>query len=345
VSQLFGDRAIIANATGCSSIYGGNLPTTPYTQNAEGRGPAWSNSLFEDNAEFGLGFRLTLDKRLEYASELLPKFASHVGTELVDAILHADQSSEAGILKQRGRVQLLKERLADNPSPEAKELVSIADVFVKKTVWIFGGDGWAYDIGYGGLDHVLASGRNVNLLVLDTEVYSNTGGQMSKATPRGAVARFAAGGKPLPKKDLAMLAITYGNVYVARVALGANDVQTIRAFLEAEAYDGPSLIIAYSHCINHGIDMSKGWEQQKLAVASGHWPLFRYNPNLAKEGKNPMQLDSKAPSIPLQKYVYNETRYTMLAQSNEEAAERLLKLAQEDVNKRWKMYEQLASQQ
>jgi len=345
VSQLFGDRAIIANATGCSSIYGGNLPTTPYTQNAEGRGPAWSNSLFEDNAEFGLGFRLTLDKRLEYASELLPKFASHVGTELVDAILHADQSSEAGILKQRGRVQLLKERLADNPSPEAKELVSIADVFVKKSVWIFGGDGWAYDIGYGGLDHVLASGRNVNLLVLDTEVYSNTGGQMSKATPRGAVARFAAGGKPLPKKDLAMLAITYGNVYVARVALGANDVQTIRAFLEAEAYDGPSLIIAYSHCINHGIDMSKGWEQQKLAVASGHWPLFRYNPNLAKEGKNPMQLDSKAPSIPLQKYVYNETRYTMLAQSNEEAAERLLKLAQEDVNKRWKMYEQLASQQ
>ena len=345
VSQLFGDRAIIANATGCSSIYGGNLPTTPYTQNAEGRGPAWSNSLFEDNAEFGLGFRLTLDKRLEYASELLPKFASHVGTELVDAILHADQSSEAGILKQRGRVQLLKERLADNLSPEAKELVSIADVFVKKSVWIFGGDGWAYDIGYGGLDHVLASGRNVNLLVLDTEVYSNTGGQMSKATPRGAVARFAAGGKPLPKKDLAMLAITYGNVYVARVALGANDVQTIRAFLEAEAYDGPSLIIAYSHCINHGIDMSKGWEQQKLAVASGHWPLFRYNPNLAKEGKNPMQLDSKAPSIPLQKYVYNETRYTMLAQSNEEAAERLLKLAQEDVNKRWKMYEQLASQQ
>jgi len=345
VSQLFGDRAIIANATGCSSIYGGNLPTTPYTQNAEGRGPAWSNSLFEDNAEFGLGFRLTLDKRLEYASELLPKFASHVGTELVDTILHADQSSEAGILKQRGRVQLLKERLADNLSPEAKELVSIADVFVKKSVWIFGGDGWAYDIGYGGLDHVLASGRNVNLLVLDTEVYSNTGGQMSKATPRGAVARFAAGGKPLPKKDLAMLAITYGNVYVARVALGANDVQTIRAFLEAEAYDGPSLIIAYSHCINHGIDMSKGWEQQKLAVASGHWPLFRYNPNLAKEGKNPMQLDSKAPSIPLQKYVYNETRYTMLAQSNEEAAERLLKLAQEDVNKRWKMYEQLASQQ
>ncbi len=342
VTQLFGDRVIIANATGCSSIYGGNLPTTPYAQNAEGRGPAWSNSLFEDNAEFGLGFRLTLDKRLEYASELLPKFASQVGTELVDAILHADQSSEAGILKQRGRVQLLKERLADNPSPEAKELVSIADVFVKKSVWIFGGDGWAYDIGYGGLDHVLASGRNVNLLVLDTEVYSNTGGQMSKSTPRGAVARFAAGGKPLPKKDLAMLAITYGNVYVARVAMGANDVQTIRAFLEAEAYDGPSLIIAYSHCINHGIDMSKGWEQQKLAVASGHWPLFRYNPNLAKEGKNPMQLDSKAPSIPLQKYAYNETRYTMLAQSNEEAAERLLKLAQEDVNKRWKMYEQLA---
>jgi len=352
VSQLFGDRAIVANATGCSSIYGGNLPTTPWAFNKDGRGPAWSNSLFEDNAEFGLGFRLTLDKRLEYATELLPQFASTVGADpssssgqsLADEILKADQSNEAGILQQRGRVQLLKERLQGMSMPQTKELLSIADVFVKKSVWIMGGDGWAYDIGYGGLDHVLASGRNVNVLVLDTEVYSNTGGQMSKSTPRAAVARFAAGGKPLPKKDLAMLAITYGNIYVAKVAMGASDSQTIRAFLEAEAYNGPSLIIAYSHCIMHGIDMAKGLEQQKLAVNAGHWPLFRYNPDLAKEGKNPLQLDSKAPSLPLEKYIYNETRYTMLAQSNEEAAERLLKLAQEDVNKRWKMYEQLAGQ-
>jgi pyruvate-ferredoxin/flavodoxin oxidoreductase len=345
VSQLFGDRAIIANATGCSSIYGGNLPTTPYAQNKEGRGPAWSNSLFEDNAEFGLGMRLTLDKRLEYASELLKQLASAVGTQLVDDLLKADQSTEAGILQQRGRVQLLKEKLAGNASPQVKELVSIADVLVRKSVWIIGGDGWAYDIGYGGLDHVLASGRNVNVLVLDTEVYSNTGGQMSKATPRAAVARFAAGGKPLAKKDLGMLAISYGNIYVARVAFGSNDSHTVRALLEAEAYNGPSLIIAYSHCIQQGIDMARGLDQQKLAVLSGHWPLFRYNPELAAQGKNPMQLDSKAPSIPLQKYVYNETRYTMLSQSNEEAAERLLKLAQEDVNKRWKQYEQLANQQ
>jgi pyruvate-ferredoxin/flavodoxin oxidoreductase len=343
VSQLFGDRAIVANATGCSSIYGGNLPTTPWAANADGRGPAWSNSLFEDNAEFGLGFRLTLDKRLEYASELLKKLASTVGGELVDALLHADQSNEAGILQQRGRVQLLKEKLANDRSSAAQELLSVADVFVKKSVWIIGGDGWAYDIGYGGLDHVLASGRNVNVLVLDTEVYSNTGGQMSKSTPRAAVARFAAGGKPLPKKDLAMLAMTYGNIYVARVAMGANDVQTLRTFLEAEAYNGPSLIIAYSHCINHGIDIAKGLEQQRLAVQAGYWPLFRYNPALAAQGKNPLILDSKAPSIPLQKYAYNETRYTMLTLSNEAEAERLLKLAQEDVDRRWKQYEQLAA--
>jgi pyruvate-ferredoxin/flavodoxin oxidoreductase len=276
---------------------------------------------------------------------LLKQLASAVGTQLVDDLLKADQSTEAGILQQRGRVQLLKEKLAGNASPQAKELVSIADVLVRKSVWIIGGDGWAYDIGYGGLDHVLASGRNVNVLVLDTEVYSNTGGQMSKATPRAAVARFAAGGKPLAKKDLGMLAISYGNIYVARVAFGSNDSHTVRALLEAEAYNGPSLIIAYSHCIQQGIDMARGLDQQKLAVLSGHWPLFRYNPELAAQGKNPMQLDSKAPSIPLQKYVYNETRYTMLSQSNEEAAERLLKLAQEDVNKRWKQYEQLANQQ
>ncbi len=343
ISQLFGDRAIIANATGCSSIYGGNLPTTPWAKNKDGRGPTWSNSLFEDNAEFGLGFRLTIDKRLEYARELLPRVASIVGSDLVDALLTADQSSEAGIALQRGRVQLLKQKLQADASPLAQELLTIADVFVKKSVWIMGGDGWAYDIGYGGLDHVLASGRNVNVLVLDTEVYSNTGGQMSKATPRGAVARFAAGGKPLPKKDLAMIAMTYGNIYVARVAMGANDAQTIRAFIEAEAYEGPSLIIAYSHCIAHGIDMAKGMEQQKLAVQTGYWPLIRFNPNLAKEGKNPLILDSKPPALPLEKYVYNETRYTQLTQVNEEAAERLLKLAQEDVYKRWKMYENWAN--
>ncbi len=345
VSQLFGDRAIIANATGCSSIYGGNLPTTPWCVDAHGRGPAWSNSLFEDNAEFGLGFRLTLDKQLEYARELLPQFKDVLGQELVNGLLNADQSTEAGIHEQRERVQALKSRLQGLDTPRARDLLSIADVFVRKSVWIMGGDGWAYDIGYGGLDHVLASGRNVNLLVLDTEVYSNTGGQMSKSTPRGAVARFAAGGKPLAKKDLALLAITYGNIYVAKVAMGANDAQTIKAFVEAEAYNGPSLIIAYSHCISHGIDMALGMEQQKLAVQSGHWPLFRYNPALVAEGKPPFQLDSKAPSISLDKYIYNETRYKMLVQSNEEAAERLLKLAQQDVKNRWRWYEQLAAMQ
>lgn len=343
ISQLFGDRAYVANATGCSSIYGGNLPTTPWAFNKEGRGPAWSNSLFEDNAEFGLGFRLTLDKRLEYARELLPQFASEIGAELVDGLLKADQSNEAGLLKQRGRVQALKEKLAALKTPAAQELLSIADIFVKKSVWIVGGDGWAYDIGYGGLDHVLASGRNVNVLVLDTEVYSNTGGQMSKATPRAAVAKFAAGGKPLAKKDLAMLAMTYGHIYVARVAFGANDSQTIRAILEAEAYEGPSLIVAYAHCIAHGYDMARGLDQQKAAVAAAHWPLFRFNPVRAVEGNNPLVLDSKAPSLPLDKYAYNETRYTMLVQSNEEAAERLIKQAQADVLSRWRLYEQMAA--
>jgi len=353
LSQLFGDRALIANATGCSSIYGGNLPTTPWTYNRDMRGPAWSNSLFEDNAEFGLGFRLTLDKRGAYARELLLRFVDMVGLGLVEALLDNDQTSEAGIQAQRERVQSLKERLGntdnsgyglDESTMNARlDLLSLADVFVRKSVWIVGGDGWAYDIGYGGLDHVLASGRNVNVLVLDTEVYSNTGGQMSKATPRGAVAKFAAGGKPLPKKDLALLAMTYGNIYVASIAMGAHDSQTVKAFLEAEAYDGPSLIIAYSHCIAHGIDMAKGLEQQKLAMQSGYWPLFRYNPALVDAGKNPLQLDSKAPSIPLEKYIYNETRYTMLRQSDPEAAERLLQLAQVDVKKRWQYYEQLAA--
>ncbi|MBI4671902.1 MAG: pyruvate:ferredoxin (flavodoxin) oxidoreductase [Chloroflexi bacterium] len=350
ITQLFGDRAYVANATGCSSIFGGNLPTTPWSFNAEGRGPAWSNSLFEDNAEFGLGFRLTLDKRLQFARELLPQFTDAVGGELVDGILNAVQTSEAEILKQRGRVQHLKEKLEafvtqspNAPMTEtAQHFLSIADIFVKKSVWIVGGDGWAYDIGYGGLDHVLASGRNVNVLVLDTEVYSNTGGQMSKATPRGAVAKFAAGGKPTAKKDLAMLAMTYSSIYVARVAMGASDSQTVKAFLEAEAYDGPSLIIAYAHCIAHGYDMARGLDQQKAAVQSAYWPLFRYDPRLAALGKNPLQLDSKAPTLPLEKYVYNETRYTMLKQSNEAAAEHLLALEKQDVANRWKMYEQLA---
>jgi pyruvate-ferredoxin/flavodoxin oxidoreductase len=343
-TQLFGDRMIVANATGCSSIYGGNLPTTPWSVNHEGKGPAWSNSLFEDNAEFGLGMRLTLDKQQELASELLTKCIDIVGEQMVHELLNADQSSEAGIRTQRERVTILKERLqkADSPDPHVRDLLSVADALVHKSVWIIGGDGWAYDIGFGGLDHVLASGRNVNILVLDTEVYSNTGGQASKSTPRGAVAKFAARGKSMPKKDLGLLAMAYGNVYVAHVAMGANDQQTLRAFLEAEAYDGPSLIIAYSHCIAHGIEMSRGLEQQRLAVQSGYWPLFRYNPELHVEGKNPLILDSKEPTISLEKFAYNETRFRMLLQSNEERAESLMKLAQHDVRERWHHYHDLA---
>ena len=345
-TQLFGDRMLVANATGCSSIYGGNLPTTPWTHNAEGRGPAWSNSLFEDNAEFGLGMRLTLDKQKEFACELLTRCADTVGEELAQALLHADQSGEAGIRAQRERVALLKQRLqsTENTDGPARSLLSVADALVKKSVWIIGGDGWAYDIGFGGLDQVLASGRDVNVLVLDTEVYSNTGGQASKSTPRGAVAKFAARGKSMPKKDLGLLAMAYGNIYVARVAMGANDQQTLRAFIEAEAYEGPSLIIAYSHCIAHGIEMSKGLEQQKLAVQSGYWPLYRYDPALHAEGKNPLILDSKAPSIPLEQYAYNETRYRMLLQSNEARAESLMQQAKQDVQERWHQYQQLAAE-
>ncbi len=343
MSQLFGDRTICANATGCSSIYGANLPTTPYTFNKEGRGIAWSNSLFEDNAEFGLGIRLSLDKQTDYARELVQRLSGQIGSDLATALLKADQSKEEGIGAQRERVAALKQKLAGVKTPEAKDLLSLADVLVKKSVWIVGGDGWAYDIGYGGLDHVLASGRNVNILVLDTEVYSNTGGQMSKSTPRGAVAKFAAGGKPRPKKDLAMMAMTYGNVYVARVAFGSGDMQCLKAFLEAEAFDGPSLIVAYGHCIAHGYDLVHGLEQQKLAVQSGYWPLFRYNPDLVAQGKNPLQLDSRAPAIPLENYIYNETRYTMLKNSNPEAAAQLLKEAQEDVNQRWKLYQHWAA--
>ncbi len=343
LSQLFGDRILVANATGCTSIYGGNLPTTPWAKNAEGRGPAWSNSLFEDNAEFGLGMRLTLDKQGEYARELLSQLSGLVGGDLVAGLLEADQSNEAGIKAQRERVDVLKKKLQDVNDPHARDLFSLADMLVRKSVWIMGGDGWAYDIGYGGLDHVLASGRNVNVLVLDTEVYSNTGGQASKATPRAAVAKFAAQGKGLPKKDLGLIAMAYGYVYVAKVAMGASDQQTLTAFLEADAYDGPSLIVAYSHCINQGLDMRKGLEQQKLAAQSGYWPLYRFNPALAAEGKNPLSLDSKEPSIPLDQYVYNETRYRLLLQTDEPRAEMLLKKAQADVKSRWSYYKQLAA--
>ncbi|HEY9089913.1 MAG TPA: pyruvate:ferredoxin (flavodoxin) oxidoreductase [Anaerolineaceae bacterium] len=343
VSQLFGDRTIVANATGCSSIYGGNLPTTPWAQNADGRGPAWSNSLFEDNAEFGLGMRLTLDKQSEFARELLGALSAQIGDELVNALLTADMSSEIGIRDQRERVAILKQKLQAISDPRAQQLAAVADMLVRKSVWIMGGDGWAYDIGYGGLDHVLASGRNVNILVLDTEVYSNTGGQASKSTPRAAVAKFAANGKNLPKKDLGMIAMAYGYVYVARVAMGANDQQVLRAMLEADAYDGPSLIIAYSHCIAHGIDMRKGLEQQRLAVQSGMWPLYRYNPTLIDQGKNPLVIDSKEPTVKVEDYAYNETRYRMLVQSNEQRAEALMKEARSDVQKRWELYQQMAA--
>ena len=342
ISQLFGDRALVANATGCSSIYGGSQPTTPLAMNAAGRGPAWANSLFEDNAEFGLGMRLALDRQAAYAGELLGRLDSAIG-DLGRALLDADQSTEAGIEAQRERVAALKARLATIDSPPARDLASVADALVNKSVWIVGGDGWAYDIGYGGLDHVLASGRNVNVLVLDTEVYSNTGGQASKATPRGAVAKFAAGGKGAAKKDLALMAITYGHVYVARIAMGAHDSHTLRALREAEAYDGPSLVIAYSPCIAHGYDLRHGIDQQKAAVASGHWPLLRYDPRLVREGKNPLQLDSKAPSVPLTSYAYNETRYTMLVHRDPDEARRLLDLAQDDVTARWRYYEHLAA--
>ena len=342
LSQLYGDRAIIANATGCSSIYGGNQPTTPWTVNRDGRGPAWANSLFEDDAEFGLGIRTALDKQAEYARELLARLAPALGG-IVPELLGASQSTDAEIDAQRDRVARLKQALQALGGPDARDLESVADALVSRSVWIVGGDGWAYDIGYGGLDHVLASGRKVNVLVLDTEVYSNTGGQMSKATPRGAVAKFAAGGKPGAKKDLALLAMVGGNVYVARVAMGASDAQTLRAFREAEAFPGPALIIAYSHCIAHGFDLRHGMDQQKAAVLSGHWPLFRYNPALRGAGQQPLQLDSKPPSVPLQTYAYNETRYTMLAHSDPAAARRLLEEAQADVLERWRLYERLAA--
>ena len=342
LSQLFGDRAQIANATGCSSIYGGNLPVTPWTKNAEGRGPAWSNSLFEDNAEFGLGFRLAADKHLDLALSLLDQLADRVGRDLADAIAKAPQIQESEIRAQRIRVAELKTRLLPMTDPLALDLLSVVDHLVRRSIWIVGGDGWAYDIGYGGLDHVLASGRDVNVLVLDTEVYSNTGGQASKATPLGAVAKFAAGGKRTARKDLALQAIAYGNVYVAQVAMGANPQHTLQAFREAEAYAGPSLILAYSHCIAHGIDMRSGLKQQNLAAASGYWPLFRFNPMMSTVDENPFRLDSPRPRVPLKTYAYNELRYSSLANSRPEEADELLTMAQAAVTEKYRQYEELA---
>ena len=342
MTQLYGDRALIANATGCSSIYGGNLPTTPYTTNRDGRGPAWSNSLFEDNAEFGLGMRLAVDTLAEQARDLLTRLAPDLDPDLVTGLLTADQSNEAGIAAQRERVAGLRRRLERLDGPEARRLDLLVDYLVRKSVWIVGGDGWAYDIGYGGLDHVLALGRDVNVLVLDTEVYSNTGGQQSKATPRGAAAKFASAGKPTAKKDLAMLAMTYGNIYVARVAFGAKDAQTVRAFLEADSYPGPSLILAYSPCIAHGYDLAYGAEQQKLAVDSGYWPLLRFDPRRGAEGKNPLQLDSGAPKIDLAKFAYNETRFRMVENVDRLRAHDLMEAARQDVRARYRAYEELA---
>jgi pyruvate-ferredoxin/flavodoxin oxidoreductase len=343
VSQLFGDRAIIANATGCSSIYGGNLPTTPWSQNKEGRGPSWNNSLFEDCAEFGFGMRLAIDHQRRYAEQLVRQLEGTIGATLAAELLADETAMDNGIEIKRAKVAELKKKLAGSADAAAKDLLSVADMLVKKSVWMMGGDGWAYDIGYGGLDHVIANNHDVNLLVLDTEVYSNTGGQASKATARGAVAKFAMSGKPCVKKDLGRMAMTYGNVYVAQVAMGANDTQLVRALVEAEAHKGPSLVICYCHCIAHGIDMRKGLAQQELAVKSGHWLLYRYNPALAEQGQNPLQLDSREASIPLKDYVYSETRYRMLVQSDPVAAERLLKEAEADVQKRWAIYKSMAA--
>jgi pyruvate-ferredoxin/flavodoxin oxidoreductase len=354
LTQLFGDRAVIANATGCSSIYGGNLPTTPWTTNAQGRGPAWSNNLFEDNAEFGFGFRLSLDKQAEFAAELLQELGNGewgIPHELVQSILKAEQKSEADIWEQRERIELLQHNLDEiltldpNLKSKIQNLKSLADYLVKKSVWIVGGDGWAYDIDFGGIDHVIASGRNVNILVMDTEVYSNTGGQSSKATPRAAVAKYAASGKPAPKKDLGMIAMTYGNVYVASVALGARDEHTLKAFLEAEAYDGPSIIIAYSHCIAHGINMTTAMNHQKTLVESGRWLLYRHNPELLKQGKNPLQLDMRSPTQAVEHSMYQENRFKMLTKSKPDVAKHLLEQAQAEVDARWQMYQYLAKRE
>ncbi|MBV8256296.1 MAG: 4Fe-4S dicluster domain-containing protein, partial [Actinobacteria bacterium] len=338
LTQLFGDRLLVANATGCSSIYGGNLPTTPWTTNAEGRGPAWANSLFEDNAEFGYGMRLALDQQEAQARRLLAELNGSVPAELKQALLEADQSDEAGVIAQRERVVELRNVLAGLDDPRAQRLATLADALEKKSVWIVGGDGWAYDIGFGGLDHVLASGRNVNVLVLDTEVYSNTGGQASKSTPRGAVAKFAAGGKHTAKKDLGLMAAAYGNVYVAQVALGADNPQTVKAFAEAEAWQGPSLIIAYSHCIAHGIEMAHGMSHQKEAVDTGYWPLYRYDPRLER----PFQLDSRSPKLPVTEFTATENRFAILGRTNPAEAQELAVEEQHDVDERWRLYEALA---
>jgi len=344
VSQLFGDRMVIANATGCSSIYGGNLPTTPWTKNKVGRGPAWSNSLFEDNAEFGYGFRVSIDKQREAALELVNLLKDKIGISLAEEILNAKQSDEADIFEQRKRVEKLVEILKAHSasSGEVRHLLEISDSLVKKSVWIIGGDGWGYDIGYGGLDHVLASGRNINVLLLDTEVYSNTGGQMSKSTPKGAVAKFATGGKPGVKKDLGLIAMSYGNIYVATVAMGAKDEQTLRALMEAEKYDGPSIVIAYSHCIAHGINMTEGMKHQKAAVDSGQWILYRYNPDRVEQGLNPLEIDSAPPHAPVRNYFESENRFKMLTKSKPEIAKNLFQQAQEDINIRYKHFEFLA---
>ncbi|MCC7204139.1 MAG: pyruvate:ferredoxin (flavodoxin) oxidoreductase, partial [Phycisphaeraceae bacterium] len=342
VTQLYGDRALIANATGCSSIYGGNLPTTPYTTNRDGRGPAWCNSLFEDNAEFGLGFRLAIDKHAEQTRELVQMLAPQIGDELAGAILAADQSTEPGIVAQRARVIELRQKLAGVDKPEARRLILLADYLVKKSVWLFGGDGWAYDIGYGGLDHVLSQTRNINVLVLDTEVYSNTGGQASKSTPLGAAAKFAASGKAVHKKDLGLMAMSYGHVYVASIAMGAADNHTVKVIQEAESYDGPSLIIAYSHCIAHGYDLRYGMEQQTRAVESGIWPLYRYDPRLVATGKPPLVLDSKAPKIPVSEYTRNETRFRMVEKIDRDRFKQLGHAAQEHTSQRLALYQHMA---
>jgi len=343
ISQLFGDRMMVANATGCSSIYGGNLPTTPWTKNADGRGPAWSNSLFEDNAEFGLGFRLSADHHKRRAKSLLKGLSDKLDDALVDSLSHAPQHTESQIQAQRERIEGLKQQLKKIDHPDALRLLSLADYLIRRSIWIVGGDGWAYDIGSSGLDHVLASGLDVNILVMDTEVYSNTGGQMSKSTPVGAVAKFAAGGKTMAKKDIAQQAIAYGNVYVARVAMGANPQQTLHALREAEAYPGPSLIIAYSHCIAHGINMEEGLQQQKRAVDCGHWPLIRYNPVIRESGGIPFTLDSLRPTLPLAEYRKHEGRYRSLQQAHPEEAARLLQIAEKVVYQRWAVYEEMAT--
>jgi pyruvate-ferredoxin/flavodoxin oxidoreductase len=343
MSQLFGDRAIIGNATGCSSIYGGNLPTTPWSKNSEGCGPAWCNSLFEDVGEFGLGIRLAVDKQQEFAKHLIRQFSVELGDNAVAALLQPDQTSELAIREMRERVAWLKQRLSHSSDPRARDLAAVVDTLIRRSVWIVGGDGWAYDIGFGGLDHVLASGRDVNILVLDTGVYSNTGGQASKATPRGALAKFAAQGKEARKKDLGMLAVAYGNVYVALVALGANPNQTLRAFHEAESYRGVSLILAYCQCIAHGIDMAKGMTHQKDIVQSGLWPLFRYDPRLAHAGEHPFRLDSRKPTTPFAEVAQAEARFAMAMEANPEHSQHLFDLAQKDIDDQWHYYEQMAA--